>query len=63
MSAAPIEQHWNYERAAAFLGLTKKHLQLLTSRKLVPHYRLGARTVTFNPQELREWLEARKVTP
>ena len=52
-----------YSQAARYLGLKMGTLYAMVSRRQVPHVRLGPRLVRFDPQELQEWVEARRIAP
>lgn len=52
---------WDYKQAAKFLGITVGHLQILVFRLQVPHYRYSKRVVKFDPAELHQWRESRRV--
>lgn len=41
--------------ASEILGLRLPRLYELVRSKVVPHVRVGARQLRFDPQELREW--------
>ena len=50
-----------YEEAAGLLGLHLGTLYSMVSRRQIPHLRLGARLVRFDPVELEAWLSERRV--
>ena len=52
-----------YGQAASYLGLKKGTLYAMVSRRQIPHVRLGPRLVRFDAEELRGWVEARRVSP
>ena len=52
-----------YKEAAALLGITTGHLRLLVHRREIGFYRVGKRTVRFAPDELRAWIESKRVGP
>jgi excisionase family DNA binding protein len=54
-------QMWRYQDAARFLALPLATLRGLVARRRIPHHRVGPRLVLFNPQEVKEWLEAHRV--
>jgi len=45
------------KEAAAYLGITLRELKGLRARKALPFYRIGHRTVTYNPKDLDAFLE------
>ena len=42
--------------AAAYMGITLRELKGLRARKALPFYRIGHRTVTYNPKDLDTFL-------
>lgn len=50
-----------YDEAAEFLGVRRGTLYAWVSLRHIPHSRLSARCVRFDKQELRTWVEARRV--
>ena len=45
----------NAKQASEILGLRLPRLYELTRLKVVPHVRVGARQLRFDPLELRQW--------
>jgi len=56
-----MEQLLNYEQAAAELGLSVRALRELVYKGIVPHLRLGHRTVKFRRSEIERALKKRAV--
>ena len=52
-----------YKAASRLLGLRIGTLYSMVSRREIPHVRLGRRIVRFDPNELTEWINARRVAP
>ncbi len=52
---------FTYVQASQFLGVRVGTLYSMVSRREIPHVRLGRRLVRFVPEELRVWVEARRV--
>ena len=44
------------KEAAAYMGITLRELKGLRARKALPFYRIGHRTVTYNPKDLDTFL-------
>jgi excisionase family DNA binding protein len=51
----PDSELFDYDSAAAYLSITKRHLQSLVSRRNVPYVKLGA-LVRFRKCDLDNWL-------
>lgn len=51
----------SYAEATALTGIPHRSLAKRVAAGEVPHVRLGPRTVRFDEEELRAWLEARRV--
>lgn len=51
------------QEAARFLGVSLRELKELRRRRVIAFYRLGHRTVTYNPNELEAFLEKCRVAP
>lgn len=51
----------NYPAAARVLGIPLGTLYCWVSRKAIPHVRLGPRLVRFDEEELRNWLNSKRV--
>jgi excisionase family DNA binding protein len=58
-TAAPLALR--QAQAAAALGVSVATLSDLTRRGIVPHVRLGRRTVLYPVQALADWLRERQV--
>ncbi len=43
------------------LGISKYELQTLIQKNAIPFYRLGRKTIRFNPKEIKEWIEKSRV--
>jgi excisionase family DNA binding protein len=54
-------QRWRFKEAAEFIGITESHLRLKVHKREVPHIRLGERTVFFDPEALRVWIDSHRV--
>ncbi len=52
----------DYGAAAELLGIPLGTLYEWVSRKKLPHVRLGPRLVRFDEDELRDWLNTRRVS-
>ena len=52
----------DYDEAAAYLRLTKRHLQKLVSERRIPYVRAGDRLVRFLPDQLDQWLRDQSVS-
>jgi len=50
----------SYQKAAELLDLPIGTLYAWVHEKRIPHVRLGPRTVRFDQDELRAWVEARR---
>ena len=55
-----IPQLLSIEELAARLGITVRHVRRLVAEKRVPYYKVG-RLVRFDPAEIAQWLESRRV--
>jgi len=53
----------DYKAVARLLGVPLGTVHGLVSQKRIPHVRLGPRFVRFDPIEIAQWLDARKVEP
>jgi excisionase family DNA binding protein len=51
-----------YKSAAALLSMPIGTLYGLVSQKRIPHFRLSARTVLFERQQLLDWLRGHAVS-
>ena len=49
------------KEAARYLGITLRELKGLRARKALPFYRIGHRTVTYNPVDLDAFLQRCRV--
>ncbi len=56
------QKYLTYAEASDYLGLPVGTLYAWVSEKRIPHIRLGARTVRFDPAELVRWLDERRVS-
>lgn len=50
-----------YEVAERVTGLERSTLYSKVHHKEIPHYRIGKRLVVFSAEELRVWMEQRRV--
>lgn len=53
----------NYDEACELLGVSRRALQTMASRRQVPCVRLGARRVRFRRADLEKWIAERSVRP
>ena len=44
-------------------GLTKYSLEWLIRTRQIPIVRIGKKRIYFNPDEIRNWIESKKVEP
>jgi len=51
-----------FDEAAEFLNISKHTLYSHTSKRTVPHYKVG-KFVRFKKEDLVEWMEERKREP
>ena len=56
-----IPQLLGIEELAGRLGITVRHVRRLVAERRLPYYKVG-RLVRFNPAEIKEWLERRRVS-
>jgi excisionase family DNA binding protein len=56
-----IERLLGYEELAREIGLPIRTVRSLTYRGIIPHIRLGHRTVKFQPSKVQRALEKRTV--
>ena len=50
-----------YQEAARILGLPRGTLYALVHQNRIPHVRLGRRLVRFDPQQLKDFVDAHRV--
>jgi len=50
-----------YDAVAALLGVQKGTLYYWVNQRKIPHVKLGARIVRFDPAQLAAWMAARSV--
>ena len=55
-----IPQLLSIEELSTRLGITVRHVRRLVAEKRVPYYKVG-RLVRFDPAEIAQWLESRRV--
>ena len=55
-----MTRYLSYKQAAAYLALPEGTLRSLVHRKEIPHFRISERKVTFDPNDLDEWLRSRR---
>lgn len=58
-----VARYLTYKQAADYLALPRGTLRALVSRKRIPHFRIGPRSVTFDRDALDQWIGERKVAP
>jgi excisionase family DNA binding protein len=56
-------QLMSYHDVAERLGVTTAVVRKWVERKMIPHLRLGERTVRFREDEIDAWVAARAVAP
>jgi hypothetical protein len=49
--------------AAAYMGITLRELRGLRTRRVLPFYRIGHRTVTYCQKELDDFLKKCRIAP
>ncbi len=50
------------QQAAEYLGVTKQWLDVLATRHAgPPFFKIASRAVRYDPADLKQWLDARKV--
>lgn len=47
---------------ALLTGLSKGHIYMLTSKKLIPHYKPNGRLLYFDRSEVEDWQKRNRVT-
>ena len=55
------EDKGGYEVAERVTGMKRSTLYSCVHHKAIPHYRIGKRLVVFSAEELRQWMERRRV--
>jgi excisionase family DNA binding protein len=60
-STDTIPELMSIEQLAQRLGITVRHVRRLVAEKRVPYYKVG-RLVRFNGEEIKVWLESRRVS-
>ncbi len=45
------------QAAADFLGISRRHVDYLVTKRRIPFVRVGGRTIRFRPEDLRTWVE------
>jgi len=53
----------NPDQAAEMLGITRKTLLDMTSKKLIPYYKPNGKMIYFDRSELEDWLHRNRQTP
>ena len=48
---------WTKKQVAKRLNMTVRGVEGLMVKRAIPFYRLGNRTVRFNPEDVEQWLE------
>jgi excisionase family DNA binding protein len=56
-----IPELMSIDQLAQRLGITVRHVRRLVAEKRVPYYKVG-RLVRFDPAEITQWLETRRVS-
>lgn len=51
----------NYTEAAAYLSMPEGTLRSLVCRRQIPHVRITARMVKFDPGDLDAWINSHRV--
>ena len=62
MSTLKVEGTWGYEEAANYVGCTASTLKVWTSKRRVPHVKVG-RPTRFRKSDLDKWLDENVVLP
>ena len=55
-----MERLLNIDEAAKLCGLKKSTLYLYTSRRIVPHHKIGKR-ILFSEKQLEKWIKSHEV--
>ena len=55
------DERGGYRLAESVTGLSRAALYSAVSRRMIPHYRVGRRTVIFSRIALEKWLEDGRV--
>jgi excisionase family DNA binding protein len=55
-----MQDAWNVDQAANFLGLSPHTVRAYLATRRLPHFKIGAR-VLFDPTELSAWRAAKRV--
>jgi excisionase family DNA binding protein len=55
-----MQQYLNIGELADLVHLSKSQLYMMTSKRLIPHLKLG-RVVRFDPKQIEQWLAAKTV--
>lgn len=45
------------DQLVEFLNCSKSNVYQLVYRREIPHVKIGHRTLRFNPEEIKEWLQ------
>jgi excisionase family DNA binding protein len=61
MPTSDHEGLMDYRAASKFLGVPVGTLYSWVHLRRIPHLRITGKMVRFDPEELRRWLEARRV--
>jgi len=58
-----IENLLTIEELSAWLGVEKSTIYAWTSKKIIPHIKLGKKALRFRINEILEWLAEKSVSP
>lgn len=56
-----LKQLLTYDELAKLIGVKKGTLYFWVFEKRIPHVKLGARVVRFDPDEVAQWMTARSL--
>lgn len=56
MTDTNLPQLADASQVASQLGIKPNTLYLWARQNKIPHYRIGAKTIRFDPAEIRQWL-------
>jgi excisionase family DNA binding protein len=61
--ASTIEKLLNIDELSEWLGIEKSTIYAWTSRKSIPHIKLGKKALRFRLNEVLDWLSEKSVSP
>jgi excisionase family DNA binding protein len=62
MESTAFNQYLTLQQTAEILNISLSTLYKLTSKKLIPHYKVNSR-ILFTPKEIKEYIERNKIEP